>query len=190
MSTQLGHFSSLLHRQQLLYVMVFTFMTVVIWVGISVATSQKTTQIDPNLKKLALPLNPSLNIQVIGALEEKQTFDQAELASFPIYKIILNRDGSEQVVTLDVATDAFTSGGIKPVTLPASPLNSQLPNPQAPLAPANASEGAALPPDGTPVTPAGSPVTPAGSSITPGATPSASPTSPNPSSSTTAEPGI
>jgi hypothetical protein len=92
---------SLQRRQQMLYIGMFSLVTVMVWVAVNLFQSQKTTQISPELKKKALPLTPSINQQVIQQIEEKRGFSEEELANFPIYKLILNREGGEDFVTID-----------------------------------------------------------------------------------------
>jgi len=76
------------HKQQVLGILVFSLVTVILWVGISLITSQTKTSISPALIKLARPLSPTLNIEVIDTLEQKRVYDQAELTGFPIYRTI------------------------------------------------------------------------------------------------------
>ena len=115
--------------------MLFTLVTVVVWLVISIVTSQRQSGIDAQLKNLAKPLNPNLNIEVINRLEQKQTFSPDQLRDFPIYKIIKTKDGKqEQVVTLDVADDNLLSPSPSPSpsamsSLSPSPSPTILPSP-------------------------------------------------------------
>lgn len=97
---------SLRRNQYFLYFMIFSLVTIVIWVGIGLLNSQKRTQISPELKKLATPLNPNLDLQVILELESLRAYNAAELRDFPIYKLLINKDGTQEIVTLDVLLDA------------------------------------------------------------------------------------
>jgi len=91
--------TSLHRRQQILYVMIFTFATVVIWVGISLITSQQKSQISPQLKALALPLNPTLSRPTLDILQQKRVFRPDQLHGFPIYRLVTAPDGKQSVTT-------------------------------------------------------------------------------------------
>lgn len=103
-------------QQQLLYILVFSFATILIWVAIGLFSSQKKTGISAELQELAKPLNPTINRQVFDQLERERVFTASELSNFPIYKILLSKEGSEEVVTLDVNEAPST-----PVISPPSP---------------------------------------------------------------------
>jgi hypothetical protein len=92
---------SLQRRQQFLYVGIFSLVTVMVWVSISLLLSQKSSQIPAALRKKASPLTPTINQQVLSNLEQKTGYSESELSNFTIYKLIITRDGSEQVVTID-----------------------------------------------------------------------------------------
>lgn len=110
-------------NQYFLYFMIFSLVTIVIWVGIGLLSSQKKTQISPELKKLATPLNPNLDLQAVIELEGKKAYNATELRDFPIYKLLINKDGSQEVVTLDVLLDANKA----PVVPSPSPVSSPEP---------------------------------------------------------------
>lgn len=107
--------SYLKNKQQLLYLMLFSLATVIIWVTISLITSQKKPGISPELQKLAIPLNPTLNQETLRKIEQKQYFSEDDLREFPIYKIITSSNGiDEKVVTIGTAEE-----DIFPTTPPA-----------------------------------------------------------------------
>lgn len=94
--------SELYQRQRLLQIGIFSLVTVIVWVGFSLIRSQQKTSISPELRKLAEPLTPSINEEVITELEGKRFYTAQELSAFPIYKIQVSVDGrSESVVTID-----------------------------------------------------------------------------------------
>jgi len=88
MATASKDLVSLRHNQQLLFFLLFSLVTVSVWVGISLITSQTKTSLSPELQALALPLNPSLNLEVLGQIEQKRTYDPSTLTSFPIYSLV------------------------------------------------------------------------------------------------------
>lgn len=79
--------TGLRRNQQFLYIGIFTLVAVVVWVGGSLFQSQKKTGISSELQKMAVPLNPNINSQVIDRLEAKITYSAEELDSFEIFRV-------------------------------------------------------------------------------------------------------
>lgn len=110
-------------RQRILQTLLFSLITIVVWVAFELFRSQQRTTISEDLKKAAQSLNPSLDETVISQLEQKNYYSTADLANFPIYKLVVGSDGrSETMVTIDVGDDVYT----KPSP---SPLPTLAPNP-------------------------------------------------------------
>jgi hypothetical protein len=106
MSSTRNQLTGIKNRQQFLYILVFSMAAVGVWVGSSIFFSQKKTGIDSALQKLAIPLNPSINVDILNRIQAKKTFSDAELTDFGIYKLVSSRDGKEQrVVTINVPDD-------------------------------------------------------------------------------------
>lgn len=84
--------SALRLSQQVLIILIFSLVTIVIWIGLSIFSSQKKTAISAESQSLATPLNPSLNLQVLDQIEQKRVYTPNELADFPIYLLILEAD--------------------------------------------------------------------------------------------------
>ncbi|NCO12683.1 hypothetical protein GW926_04095 [Candidatus Pacearchaeota archaeon] len=98
--------SNLRVKQQALYIMIFSFVTVLIWIMASLFRSQKKTGIAPDLLELAKPLSPTINVDVIDSIEERKAYSDQELFDFQIYKIIKSKDGrTQQVVPIDSNLD-------------------------------------------------------------------------------------
>jgi hypothetical protein len=94
--------TGLRRQQQVLYILVFFFAAVLVWVGVSLLSSQRRTGITAEQTKLARPLTPTINREVINQIKNKRAYTAAELARFPIYKIVVSSDGKEeQVVRID-----------------------------------------------------------------------------------------
>jgi len=90
-------------RQQVLYILIFTLVTIIVWVFFSLFLSQKKEASDPQLLQLAKALNPNLDTQIIGELERKRQYVPADLANFVIYKLVLAEDRrSEQKTAIDL----------------------------------------------------------------------------------------
>lgn len=101
-------FANLRHKQQLMYILVFSLATVLVWISVSLFTSQKKTEIPPALLQLAKPLTPTINREVLGDLQTKRAYSASELQAFPIYKIITNKSGDAQKVTIDTPDEEDT----------------------------------------------------------------------------------
>ena len=56
---------NLKRRQMLMYIMLFSLLTIVIWAVFSLLYSQKKVPIPPELLKLSQPLNPNQNIYIL-----------------------------------------------------------------------------------------------------------------------------
>ncbi|MBD3279432.1 MAG: hypothetical protein GF390_01840 [Candidatus Pacebacteria bacterium] len=101
-----AQFNRLKSNRQLLFTLMFLLVIVVIWTMVSLFTSQKRVGISKELRTLAKPLNPNLNQEVLGKLENKRSFTETELAEFPIYKIISTKDGrNARLVEIGVDED-------------------------------------------------------------------------------------
>lgn len=99
---------TLKRNQYLLYVMIFTLVVVLLWMLMALFTSQRRPGISADLQQLATPLNPNLDSEVLERLEAKTHFTSAQLANFPIYKLITSSDGrTSGVVTIDQDSRVF-----------------------------------------------------------------------------------
>lgn len=90
-------------KQTLLKIFIFTLVTVIIWVGLTLFRTQQETGIRPELIKKAEALNPNINVEVIEQLEQKQAYTAEELADFPIYSILTTKSGEEQLVVFSAS---------------------------------------------------------------------------------------
>lgn len=100
MKTQL---TSLQRNQTFLKILIFTLVTVIIWVGMTLFSTQRSTEISPELIKLSEPLNPNINLTVIEQVEQKRSFSPEELADFPIYSLSISKTGEEQLVIFNAS---------------------------------------------------------------------------------------
>lgn len=86
-------------KQTILKIAIFSFFTIVVWIGFSVFESQQKTGIDPALLKLAIPLNPVINIDVINQIQQKRSYSDSELSQFTISKIVIDQNGNQVAAT-------------------------------------------------------------------------------------------
>ena len=86
----------------LMYVLLFSLVTIGVWVSFSIFLSQKKTPIDPELIRLSLPLNPNINLEVIKDLATKKSYSASELEGFTIYTLITDKQTRQRIlVSLD-----------------------------------------------------------------------------------------
>ncbi|GEM_PF-995913 len=95
MKTQL---SQLQQKQTFLKILIFTLVTVIVWVGLTLFRTQRETGISPELLKMAEALNPNINEEVISQIEQKRAFSPEELSDFPVYSIVTSKTGEESIV--------------------------------------------------------------------------------------------
>jgi hypothetical protein len=108
---------TLKHKQWFLRLLVFSLVTAMIWVGVSLFRSQQKTAIPEELQKLAIPLNPNINTDVISRVEQKKSFTSEELRSFPVYRVIRLKNGEERVVT-EIPAEETSSTAPSPAPSP------------------------------------------------------------------------
>jgi len=88
------------HQQQVLAILVFTFVAIIFWVGVSLFTSQQKTGVSNDLLRLAKPLTPTINQEVVQRLREQGVFFDSQLQDFPIYMIMKDKNHVEQMVEI------------------------------------------------------------------------------------------
>lgn len=124
--------NNLQHRQQLLYILLFSFATVIVWIGVSLLSSQQDTGIPPEIQLLATPLNPTINLDVLTDIRNKRAYTDDELRSFPIYKIVSDRQGGgTQVIDISQPTPVETTPLTVDAETEATPAASLTPEPAA-----------------------------------------------------------
>lgn len=102
-------------RQNRMYLAIMALLLVcaIIWVLLTVMEAGDSSEVTALALKHATPLNPNLDVAVFGQLEQKRLFSESELESFPIFRLIKDRNGSYSVVPFDTPADELerlTSG--------------------------------------------------------------------------------
>jgi len=87
-------------KQQALYILIFSFVTVLVWVGGSLFSSQSKSGISSDLQSLSESLNPVINIELVKEIGQRKYFTDEELGFFEIYKLIKSKDGRTQRIVL------------------------------------------------------------------------------------------
>lgn len=79
---------NLRQRQQLLSLFIFTLVAIVVWIVVSVATSQRSSAISAELRAMAQPLTPSINRVVLEEVEAERYFTEQELGDFAVVRVV------------------------------------------------------------------------------------------------------
>jgi len=80
-----AEFKALQDNQKMLVLLIFSLITVIIWVGASIINSQHTSSIEPELQAQGTPLNPSISTEILSEIEQKRVYSDQELSAFPIF---------------------------------------------------------------------------------------------------------
>lgn len=88
--------ANLRQRQEILAILIFSLVAIMIWVAVDLFSSQQRTAISAELQKLARPLNPIIQTQIIDELEQKRHYGENDLLSFPIYRVLSAKERDER----------------------------------------------------------------------------------------------
>lgn len=105
----LNWLEKLRQREDLLRIFIFTAFTVFCWVGFSIYLSQQRTKIPNEVRKLAIPLNPNIDVNSIQEIESRKYYEDQELNDFPIYIYENDIDGKRNLVQLGQESSAAIS---------------------------------------------------------------------------------
>lgn len=120
MSTQKafqGQIAVLKHKKFLFTFLIFLLIAAMIWVMVSLFTSQNKLKISTDLKVMSKPLTPNLDLAVFDQLQEKQFYSDDQLKEFPIYYIYRSKDGRENKI-MQIGTQVEVSPTPKPQISP------------------------------------------------------------------------
>ena len=95
-------------QQQLLALLIFGLIAVVVWIAFSLITSQRQLTTSPELQKIAKPLTPNLDREVLNKLQQKSLYSQGELGNFPIY-VVVQDEFSRQEKVVELGQEVATS---------------------------------------------------------------------------------
>lgn len=84
--------------RQFMVISILLFAVVLVWVTVSLFTSQQKTTITAAQKEMAKPLQPNLDISVIDSLKAEKFYSDSDLAFFTIYKVVKNPNSGQHVV--------------------------------------------------------------------------------------------
>lgn len=96
--------------KKMLIALVFALVAIFVWVAVSLLATSKKQLTSPDVTKLAEPLVPTLDQQVLEKLEAKRYFDSEELETFPIYALVELDSGDYTLVdVVSQSVQEFTS---------------------------------------------------------------------------------
>ena len=95
-----GEITKLRRNQHVLTILVLLLVVVIFWIIMSVFSSQRSSKILPEVKKMAQSLSPVIDDSVFEKLEEKRVFSAEELADFPIMIQVDLGKGEKKIVPI------------------------------------------------------------------------------------------
>ncbi len=90
-------------KRKLFFALIFALVAALIWIFVSIFSTQGASGISPEMHKLAKPLTPTLNKNLLDKIGRKRHFTQQDLQHFPIFALINIEDGGYTI--LDVVND-------------------------------------------------------------------------------------
>jgi ABC-type Na+ efflux pump permease subunit len=87
-------------RKEILIILLFLFVIVIFWIGLSLFSSQQKLGITPEQKKLSQPLTPNIDVTTLEKIEKKKKYTDYELQNFPIY---VNYESNGVIRKIDVS---------------------------------------------------------------------------------------
>lgn len=92
-------------QKKLLIALILFFVVILTWILASIFSSQARHAISPELVKLAEPLVPNLNRQLLEDLQRQEYFRDEELERFSIYALLSER-GEDAGRVIDIINEA------------------------------------------------------------------------------------
>lgn len=101
---------NLLKRDQFaLGLLIFSLVTIMAWIGVSMYFTQRQPTLSPEIQFIAQPLNPNLDQDTVKKIEDETYYDPNTLTSFPIYVLYKDKTNSTtRMVTLEEAKQLQT----------------------------------------------------------------------------------
>lgn len=90
-------------KKKLFVALIFALAAVLIWIFVSIFATQGASGISPEMRKLAQPLTPTLNKNLLDKIGQKRHLTSQDLERFPIFALI-KVDGGGYTI-LDVVND-------------------------------------------------------------------------------------
>ncbi len=110
-----GQLKQLKHKNQLLTILVLLLVCVFSWGIASIFSSQRQSKLPSDLTKLAKPLNPNLDTQILNTLETKRSFTAEELSQIEIFIIVVDpATQTEQIIEINESVKAVATPTPRP----------------------------------------------------------------------------
>lgn len=93
-------------QKKLLIALILFFVVIIFWLIISIFITQRRTLVGSELIRLAQPLVPSLNREVLEKLEDKKHFSDDQLDRFSIYVLVDDRS-AQALQIMDIIDDSI-----------------------------------------------------------------------------------
>ena len=100
MPNNLIELNKLRTKRSIMIGLVLMFICMGLWILVSIGSTSRQSQIEPELKDMAKSLNPTLDLTVLDKIEKKYYMSSAELSSFPIYVIIQGPTTREEKIQI------------------------------------------------------------------------------------------
>jgi hypothetical protein len=88
-------------QKKLLIALILFFVVILTWILVSIFATQARHAVSPELIKLAEPLVPSLNKQLLEDLQGRAYFTDEQLENFSIY-VVLSERGEDAGKVIDI----------------------------------------------------------------------------------------
>jgi hypothetical protein len=86
--------------KKLLIILIFSMVAIFVWIAVSLLTASKKQLASPDLTKMAEPLVPTLDQELLDKLGGQQYFDSEQLGTFPIYVLVELDSGEHSLVNV------------------------------------------------------------------------------------------
>lgn len=96
-------FAAFKSQKTLLVALLFLFVIVIFWTGLSLFGSQTKFAVPKEMRDLAKPLTPTIKEEVLTRIEGKRQFTPQDLTGFTIYKIIEDKDQGNKPRLVDIS---------------------------------------------------------------------------------------
>lgn len=107
-SSNLSLLASLRRREGLLRILIFTLVTVLIWIGFEIYLSQQKTVVSEDFQPYTMPLNPNIDRAVLQEMQNLRSFTDEELQDFSLFQQLPAVSSPEETTPGGTASDEAT----------------------------------------------------------------------------------
>lgn len=122
MSNYRFELAKLYQRQGLLFILIFSLVTIAVWIVITLVLAQGRPQITPQQQRLATPLTPNLDEAILQQLTTRQTNIPDDVNDFPIYVIYIDDNAeTRRLLTIEQVNTLEAQASQTPQPAPSQP---------------------------------------------------------------------